>query len=753
MQIAFEAPSVNSLEQPIGETIQPIGTTAEPGGEAAAAGGQGGVAGQQSIFVGLVTLEMIHVTKRQHRVTARRSDNGDVVAVDTIDMGKAGQRQHLIEQIVEMLALPAHDAAALKDSLNQQLLTLSSSAASLAPVGTAEGPDAEFSYVEDVQNPWNSGLYCNQQVPPDQICNFDMRIDEHIVIRDEGDQETRLRGTIRHRGKERSFNMAASEFANNSRVKAVIYGAALPGVDLKLGVDVLRRAIVAVSHPTIREVTTATGWTEDRSRFLVPGGFVDADSHHDYDPSLGVAQVDLASCENAQGLGLRRLSADQLREVKEHLVHDLLGLHERSVMRSLLGAAALAPLRPLAAPKSRPVIWLRGLTGCGKTFAASLLMNFFGYYPLAASERIATWNSTCNYLQMLGFFHRDCLYLVDDYKPQTARYAEVVRLLQNYADGTGRGRLSHDTTTRAVRPIRGLLIATGEDYPIQNASGLARSIIVEMANREKDLELGGRCLAMSPLYRGVMADFLAWVIREGRGTTFASRVEHWQAHYYALIAGRQNDARIAGNYALLAAAFEQLAFYLEDVWPQAAQAAQEFAEIDLAEMVSASVGSAEEEQASTTFLETLRALLDWGRVRLEGWCSGESTGVVDGKNRSTVVGRVVAGGMPADKEEDRVVEVSIAMALQAVQRSLRLQGKPPLQVSEKTLIAQLEAEELLLDKKDRPIAPGQAGTKSRQVRIDRKRVRVIRMRLSELLGSDDEAGREVPQPANLPGAS
>ena len=65
-------------------------------------------------------------------------------------------------------------------------------------------------------------------------------------------------------------------------------------------------------------------------------------------------------------------------------------------MRALLGAAALAPLRAFAAPKSRPVIWLLGLTGCGKTFLASLLMNLFGDYPLDACGRIATWGSTDN---------------------------------------------------------------------------------------------------------------------------------------------------------------------------------------------------------------------------------------------------------------------------------------------------------------------------------------------------------------------
>jgi hypothetical protein len=359
--------------------------------------------------------------------------------------------------------------------------------------------------------------------------------------------------------------------------------------------------------------------------------------------------------------------------VKRHVAAELLRLHEPGVMHALLGAAALAPLRAFAAPKSRPVIWLLGLTGSGKTFLANLLMNFFGSFPLDATGRIATWNSTDNALQALGYYHKDCLAVVDDFKPEMIRHREVVRLLQNAGDGTSRGRLRQDLKARASLPVRSQLLSTGEDLPAQNASGLARSIVVPIANRTKDLELGARCVAMSPLYSGLMTDFLAWVIREGRGAVFAGRVEHWQREYYGRIAGRQNDARISGTHALLAAAFEQMAAYLGDVWPGAAEAAEAFATADVERMVSASAGAAEADQASAVFLEALRALLEWGRVRLEspGGAAGE-------KGRGAVVGRILAGGSP---DEDRVVELSVAMALRAVQPSLRQQGRPPLQVS------------------------------------------------------------------------
>jgi hypothetical protein len=187
--------------------------------------------------------------------------------------------------------------------------------------------------------------------------------------------------------------------------------------------------------------------------------------------------------------------------------------------------------------------------------------------------------------------------------------------------------------------MRGQMLVTAEDFPAQTASGRARSIVVHVPNREKDLELGRKCLAMSPLYRGLMSAFVGWIIREGRGAVFAERVEHWQRRYYESVAGMQNDARVAGTHALLAAAFEQMAAYLGDVWPGAAMAAEEFATVD----VAAGVGAAAEDQGSEVFLEALRALLHWDRVRLES----QGGGGAGEKGRCAVVGRIVAGG-PAD---------------------------------------------------------------------------------------------------------
>jgi hypothetical protein len=71
---------------------------------------------------------------------------------------------------------------------------------------------------------------------------------------------------------------------------------------------------------------------------------------------------------------------------------------------------------------------------------------------------------------------------------------QVIRVLQNYADGTGRGRLKVDATTNVSRPIRGLLVSTGEDIPEHSASVVARSVVVPVPQAAKDLERGARCI-------------------------------------------------------------------------------------------------------------------------------------------------------------------------------------------------------------------------------------------------------------------
>jgi hypothetical protein len=284
MEAVLDSSVVNHLGQLIGELTGSGGSILEPGDDPVAASTPAGPAGEEAIVVSPVALSFKRIGKR-HQVTARLEASGDVVALDTLDLARAGQRQRFIEHVLEKMGLAEAEANALEHGLDQALLQFASSPATTATTGHAAATEAEFRVIDNAADPELNGLYAT--MPPAQICNFHMQILEHVVVEDEDRPETRLRMVIR-RGQERSLEMTGAEFASNSRLRTVVYGSALPGADLKVGADVLRRAIIALSQPTIRRTTTATGWTADRSRFLVPGGFVDADGYHNDDPALDI---------------------------------------------------------------------------------------------------------------------------------------------------------------------------------------------------------------------------------------------------------------------------------------------------------------------------------------------------------------------------------------------------------------------------------------------------------------------------------
>jgi hypothetical protein len=274
MATVTDTSTVNPSDQPIGKPIGAGESVQNEGGGPPADETHGHAAGDGEILVGPANLSVARVAKRRHQITARRPA-GEVVAVDTIELARAGQRQRFIEQVLEKLGLPEADAKSLETELDKALLQLASAPATTPASGHAAATEAEFCVVADVSDPELNGIYST--TPPARVANFDLRILEHIVVEDEDRTETRLRLVIRRRGRQREFEMTAADFASNGKLRTAIYSSALPAADLKAGADVLRRAVIALSAPAIRRTTISVGWVADHTRFLVPGGFVDAD--------------------------------------------------------------------------------------------------------------------------------------------------------------------------------------------------------------------------------------------------------------------------------------------------------------------------------------------------------------------------------------------------------------------------------------------------------------------------------------------
>jgi hypothetical protein len=295
------------------------------------------------------------------------------------------------------------------------------------------------------------------------LTDFELIIDEERAVQDDVESSTVFVGRLLLPDREEPVRIPANDYASDERLRQALYSAGGSGLTLDCSMGVLRNAVAATSPDRVRRrFTTNFGWSEDGREYLIPQGRVTASGFIPSSPD-DTLRLDLSDCPQAAYLGLRPLPKDELLAVKRHIVEDLLVLHRREVTHPLLGMAAAAVLRPFSGVSHRFAGWLVGETGSGKTLLAKLVMGFFGDYRPGDDNRFASWCWTPNAIEKAGYYFKDALYLVDDFKAGTTWHAQNVRLLQAYGDSTARGRLKSDANFNPARPIRGLLLATGEN--------------------------------------------------------------------------------------------------------------------------------------------------------------------------------------------------------------------------------------------------------------------------------------------------
>ena len=341
-------------------------------------------------------------------------------------------------------------AEVIEHSLLAMIDEMSAQQAEAAPPAPAQ-----FQAVEGQPDPARDGFYSAGPDGPVQLTNFLALFDRDIKIRDGHESRRRFVGRLTLLGATSHFAIDAEDFANPHKLAAAIFAAAGPKAQILGRPELLRAAISACSEPTARVVTTDFGWSESGDAYLAPSARVDGRGAHATVPDDAV-RIDLAGERCARHLDLAVPGPGEVEVLKRHVVEDLLTLHDRRVTFALLASVALAVLFRFVGGMNRPALWMVGLTGGGKSFAAKLFQNFFGDFPVELGSAVGAWLSTGNFLQRQGYFFKDASYLIDDYKSDVTRQADVVRLLQNYADGSARGRLNSDATSNVSREIRGI---------------------------------------------------------------------------------------------------------------------------------------------------------------------------------------------------------------------------------------------------------------------------------------------------------
>lgn len=603
-------------------------------------------------------------------------------------------------------------AAAL---IEDELLRVSLEVDEIQQAAGEAAVEATFEMVDDgADDPSQVGIWMTQGGVRRRLTNFTARLVEDVVVHADGrEPQLHFVGHTFLGGARNTFTLTPPEFTSNDKLAAVLVGAAGSGAAFLVDkVAPVRTAMSLVGREgrAIRSMTADHGWhgTGANRRYLTVGGYVDAGGYHAHTDDPAALRVELPASAIAHRLGMTRLTPGRLKSAGQLVVEHFLELHGRAVMISLLGVVATAVLEPFAGHDQRFALWLKGQTGSGKSYAAKTAMGFFGDFDPALGGHFASWTWTPNAIEMAGHAFRNALFLCDDYKLDLHRKGEVVRIMQLYADRQGRGRLNADSTAKPVAPMRGQLLSTGEDVPINSSSALGRTIVWDVPNRPKQLERGEELRRRRGELRGLMAGFLAHLIADGRLDGFSDRFAACKEIHYTQVAGQANDARIAGNFGLLAASVFEFARYLGRLgaWPAWRAEIREFSERDLPAVRDAMLGRVADEQPSNLFLGTLRDLLAARAIRLVSWPLARHWGDEGKGDRTPIVGRIKEG----------VAEVMPEIALGQVQEALRKQGRPELAVSKETLLDQLAADGCLLDRQGGKIRVG-ARRRTFQVRV------------------------------------
>ena len=487
-----------------------------------------------------------------------------------------------------------------------------------------------------------------------QISNFVIKIKKNILVDDGLTQERVFRGKIKTaKGREYEFELPAQDYASNEKLTAYLYKTLGNSGILIDSISHIRDCVDKWTRANNITIRKTFGYNEELTRYYSPSVVVTADGVRPNDELI----IDLKEEEQAGYLDLDTCTDQELEELKKHFKECLLKLAKPAITHTALAHTFLPIIDPFLSlgDKTRYIYFLRGESGKGKSFLLKAFQNCYGAFTEPVS-----WTSTPNSIGRIGYFYKDALFLVDDFKKRNIpRYYDLaLALLQNYADLTGKSRMRSDLSLAKTYSIRGFLAISGEDSVAGEASNLARMITIEYTDTYKDLERGLEVGKRSKNYNKFTARYIQWVLQQPRDK-WDKIFETYLPAFYEPIKGEHNDMRIARNMSLMMTSYESIAEFL---WPEqeAKKNCTDFAAYLRRAMVSI-LSEASEELASERFWQTFEELLATGVIRIQE----------DDIDSSSTTGK----GNIAGFKKGGHVWLIIKLAYELVQRHLRSSGE------------------------------------------------------------------------------
>jgi hypothetical protein len=460
-------------------------------------------------------------------------------------------------------------------------------------------------------------------------------------------------------------------------------------------------AIKALSDPVDRHIYTHTGWRElnGRKLFLLPQGALGVDGYEVSLQNLPIGE--------RYALPASPTPVDALKSTR--LTIELLDVADRTVTWPLLSHALGAPLAPFLPTRQRSLLHLTGTTGSWKTTLATLSLCMWGDFTDGLP--VATWASTPYYLGRIGFTLKDLPFLIDDYKPSVVKDKGVIGLIQNYADGTARGRLNADASLKTSYPVRGTIISTGEDHLNLEASVAARVLTIEISRGQVNLAKVTEAQRSAGELNVITSCYISWIAEhEKEVTDICKKLYFWLRDTFTACVQRAGGghARVATSATVSAIGGIVWLIFLRREGYISEKEAKEL-EINLlnvySDLVSKQIPEIATQGADWQFMLHLKALISSHQVRIES-------------RTCPLVGDQLKGQAPVVAyRDDEADYLHAAGAIKEVKKSLRSEGKN-LDFSAKAIYRQLSEKGVI-------VKNGESNTKV--IRVGHERVRVVQL--------------------------
>tara|TARA_Y100000592_G_scaffold57883_1_gene90605 strand:+ start:10916 stop:13642 length:2727 start_codon:yes stop_codon:yes gene_type:complete len=538
-----------------------------------------------------------------------------------------------------------------------------------------------------------------------QISSFIVDLDKHTTISDGIKNYSRFKGNIKKDGAKVEFDIASDDYSSNDKLSAYIYSLLGPNQMLIDNITNIRTAIQKYAETEEEFILKQFGYNtleegeKYPTKYLTPSVIVDKFGVRDNDEIT----VDLSGEDVAENLDLVNISNDELNALKTHIKDDLLHIANYEVGHAALAHTFIPVIFPfIDGDKTRYSFFVRGESGKGKSFIMNAYQNFYGNF-----EHLASWSSTSNALGRIGYFFKDALFMVDDFKKRMfhkmGTYDAALTLLQNFSDNTARARMTATSEMQKTYVVKGWLTATGEDTPSGEASNLARMIPMTFTTKEKKIKQGRKVQKMKGLYPGFTAHYIHKILNTNP-IMLNKALEDYIDTFYPLVAGQSNDVRVARNISLLATSYK---FISEFLWSKAEAIKQQEAFVKmLRDKVRELVVEASDELSSEKFVEVIKELLSSGRARLQ-----QDNGIDIEDSKAPIIGYYGKNS----QSMEQVPHLVVGLAFNEVQKYLRSSGES-LSHTKKAIISELFENEMVYDAE--PVIR----------KLNSKSVRVIRLK-------------------------